>query len=249
MENSTITCTNCGATCKAKDEYCKHCWKKLGDEIDPGASNIAGMSQDEWTEWEEFIDKNADHYIGAYQKHPKKKFFAHMNWSAFFFGLSWVLYRKMFKVALIAFVATYFISALLMVMCMLPYRAELIRLNEDIEAYQSYLKSDRETVLIDEKGESYTPDVLLRGVEATRKRDKIETFATFMSYLTLPLTCIFWGLFGDCIYKMHIQENIRTKNGGTSIGEFFGGRILLAVVELLLLGPLDTLIMKILFIR
>ena len=247
MENSTITCSNCGATCKSTDEYCKRCWKSLSVEIDPRESLVDGMSQDEWVEWEEFIGKNADRYIEVYRKNHDKKFFAHMNWSAFFFGLNWVLYRRMIKFALIGFVVSFFISTLLMVMCVLPFRAELISLNEDIVAYQSYLKSDQETVLIDEKGESYTPDVLLRGMEATRKRNKIETFATFMSYLILPLTCIFWGLFGDCIYKMHIQKNIRTKNGGTSVAELMGGRIVLAIIELLLLSPLSSLIITILF--
>lgn len=242
MDNGTITCPNCGAACKAKDDYCKSCWKRLSVETEPGNSLIDGMSQSEWTDWELFIDKNADRYIEIYKKNHDKKLFPSMNWSAFFFGLNWVLYRKMFKVAVVGFVITSLISLLLFSIFMMPYRDEIKSLNGVIEPYQEYIDSGGKTILIDAQGIPYSPEIVQKGASAENELAELEFKAQLKALVLVPFTCAFWGFFGDAIYKMHIKENIRGKNGGTSVAELIGGRILLGVIELLLLNPLTSLI-------
>ena len=246
MDNSTITCTNCGATCKAKDEYCKSCWSRLSVETEPGNSLIDGMSQSEWVEWELFIDKNADRYIETYKKNHNKKLFPSMNWSAFFFGLNWVLYRKMLKVAVIGLVITSLISLFLFSVFLLPHRNEIKSLNKVIEPYHAYIKGGGENILIDAQGVPYSPEIVQKGASAENKLVEIEFKAQLTCMVLIPFACAFWGFFGDAIYKKHIKENIRGKNGGTSVAELIGGRILLSVIELLLLNPLTALIIRIL---
>lgn len=247
MDNSTKTCPNCGSICKAKDEYCKSCWKRLSTEIEPDDSVTEVMSQSEWVDWELFIDKNADRYIETYKKNENKKIFAHINWAACFFGLNWVLYRKMTKVAIVSFVIMFLISLLLFTVSLLPYRAEIKSLNEDIEPYEEYLDRGGKTILIDAQGVPYSPEFVQKGASAQRKLAEIQTKAQLKCLLIVPLFCAFWGFFGDAIYKMHIKEKIRSKNGGTSVAELIGGRIVLSMINLLLLNPLSSLIIGMLY--
>ena len=44
-----------------------------------------------------FIDKNASRYVDIYAENENKKFFLSWNWAAFFFGVNWMCYRKMYK--------------------------------------------------------------------------------------------------------------------------------------------------------
>ncbi|MBR4016270.1 MAG: DUF2628 domain-containing protein [Oscillospiraceae bacterium] len=246
MDNSTIICTNCGATCKTKDEYCKNCWKKIHIETEPNNSIIDGMHSSEWEQWEEFIDKNADRYIEIYKENHDKKFFAHINWSAFFFGLNWVLYRRMFKVAVIAFIVVSLLSTFLSAVFLLPYRDEMKSLMEDIEPYRAYIEHGGKTLLTDAQGVPYSPKIVQRGASAERKLYEIALKAQLKCLLLIPLFCVFWGFFGDAIYKMHIKEKIRSKKGGTSIPELLGGRIILNVIGSLFLEPITSLIIAIL---
>lgn len=247
MDNRTIRCTNCGATCKSKDEYCKSCWKKIAIEAAPDDSIVDEVNQSEWVDWELFIDKNADRYIETYKKNQDKKIFAHINWSAFFFGLNWVLYRRMIKFAIISLVITSLLSLFLFTVFLIPYRADIKRLNEDIEPYEEYCNRGGKTILYDEQGVPYSPEIVQKGASAKNKLAKIETNAQLKCYsIIILLSCGFWGFLGDAVYKIHIKQNIGRKNGGTSLVELIGGRILLSVMGLLL-SPITSLVIKIIF--
>ena len=243
MNNVTIKCENCGTICSVKDGYCKNCWKKLAVDIEQDNFIIDGMGQ---SEWENFIDKNSNRYIDVYKKNNGKKIFLHINWSAFFFGLNWVLYRKMYKVAIIGFVITSLISLLLYTVFLLPYKEEIKVLNEDMAAYNAYLENGGKTILYDSQGEPYSPEIVETGFKAGRELFEIEAQATLNTSIIIPLTCVFWGLFGDAIYKMYILKNIKNKKGGASVAELIAGRILLSIIELLLVNPLTSIILVLL---
>ena len=115
-------------------------------------------------------------------------------------------------------------------------------MKEDIKPYEEYVKQGRETLLIN----SESPEYLRRGLTASQKLGKMEAKAQLFAFSFIPLTCVFWGLFGDAVYKMHIKQKIRSKNGGTSVAELFGGRILLFVVGWTLVNPLTSLLTKLL---
>lgn len=218
MDNTTIVCPNCGATCKAKDEYCKRCWKRLGTEAVPDKAAQQNMSQSEWVDWEMYIEKNTDRYIDIYKENHDKKLFLHMNWSAFCFGLNWVLYRRMFKVAAIGFVITALLTTLLFAVFIFPHRAEIKSLREDTDSFAGLKIAD------------------------------IVATAQLKCFSIIPLTCAFWGLFGDALYKMHIEKNIKRNNGGTSVAELIGGRVVLSVIELIVLNPLISIVTALILI-
>ena len=212
MDTDKIVCTNCGAVCKTTDEYCKRCWKRLSADAASLQPVKEEMTQSEWVYWELYIDKNADRYVDIYKENTDKKWFPHMNWSAFFFVLNWVLYRRMFKVAMLAFLITSLLFTLFFTAFLLPHRAEIQALQESAST--------------------------LAALEIA----EITAGAQLFSLLLVPLSCVFWGLFGDAIYKMHIEKNLHKQNGGTSVGELIGGRILISVVGSLLVEPVSALI-------
>ena len=178
MDTDMIKCPNCGATCKSTDEYCKKCWKRLGIEAQPGDPVQKDMMQSEWVDWELYIGKNADRYVEAYKENTGKKWFTHMNWAACFFGLNWVLYRRMFKTAILAFLISSLLFTLVFTAFLLPHKAEIQALKESSDSFAA-----------------------LEIVEITAE-------AQLLCLLLVPLSCVFWGLFGDAIYKMHIEKNL-----------------------------------------
>ncbi len=220
MDHNTVTCSNCGATCKATDAYCKRCWKSLTPAVETEDPTQNGMSQSQWVDWELYIGKNADRYLDIYKENYGKKLFPHINWSAFCFGLNWVLYRRMFKVALIGFLVSALLSVFLMTMFLLPYREEIISLQQSTDQF------------------------------AFLDIEEIVAEAQLMCFCLIPFSCAFWGFYGDAIYKMHIEKNIHSNtrnNGGTSVGELLAGRFVLSVIEAVLLNPIVYLIMWIIF--
>lgn len=57
-------------------------------------------------DFENFIGKNSDQYLSDFRKFNvdgRDKFVLTWNWAAFFFGFWWILYRKLYVWALIAF--------------------------------------------------------------------------------------------------------------------------------------------------
>lgn len=243
MNNVTVKCENCGTVCNVKNGYCKNCWKKLDIKSEQDDFILDGMGQ---SEWEEFIGKNANRYIEVYKKNNGKKIFLHINWSAFFFSLNWVLYRKMYKVAIIGFVITSLISILLSTIFFLPHIDEIKSLNNAIAPFHEYLENGGKTILTDSDGVPYSPEIVQKGAQAEKKLYKIENDVKLKTYLLIPISCVFWGLFSDAIYKKHIRKNIKNKNGGTSISALIVGRILLVVINLLVLNPLISFIAVIL---
>ena len=76
------------------DGYCRNCWKRLPDAVYPKEELLNGVKK---ADWHFFIDKNASRYVDIYAENENKKFFLSWNWAAFFFGVNWMCYRKMYK--------------------------------------------------------------------------------------------------------------------------------------------------------
>ncbi|MBQ2266395.1 MAG: hypothetical protein II342_03235, partial [Clostridia bacterium] len=94
----------------------------------------------------------------------------------------------------------------------------------------------------------YSPEIVQKGAMAKRKNAETEAKAKLKTLIIVPFTCIFWGLFGDAIYKKHIIKNIKNKNGGASIGAVICGRMLLSLVEWLFTGALVSLLVMLLLV-
>ena len=238
-----VICEHCGATCNIDDGFCKSCWKKLSNDDVTEDYIIEGLGKSEWTD---FIDKNADRYTAIYEKNEGKKIFANMNWSAFFFGFNWMFYRKMYKFAVIGYVA-YFIATLILTICLtLPYQAEIRALQEDIEPYKDYSNTGGIISYYDQDGNYHTPDFVQKGILAEKRLFEIKTGIMFKCLILVPIQGLIIGLFGDCIYRAHIMKNISSKKGGASIASVFCGSILINIIEAFALSPISSLIMSLL---
>lgn len=229
MNDSMVKCEQCGSICNIKDGYCKKCWKKLPVKEEQQSDYIIdGMGQ---AELENFIEKNSARYISVFKKNNGKKFFLSFNWAAFFFCVSWLLYRKMYKYAIIAFLISGLLTVLLSAVFYIPYLDEVSQLNESIVAVDSYLENGGKTILTNIDGSTYSPDVVTKGFEAKRRVSEIETSVASKTLIIIPIYCILFGLFGDALYKRYIFKNIKSKDGGASIISFIGGTIILRIIE------------------
>lgn len=244
MTNYTVQCEHCGATCNLKDGYCKNCWKKLPCDNEQSDFIIDGIGQ---SEWEKFIDKNADRYIDVYKKNEGRKWFLHINWAAMFFGLNWMLYRKMNKITFISYFVFALLSVVLSILLFIPHIDEMKALNEDIAAYEAYLEGGGQTVIYNSYGAGYSPEVVKKGAAAEKELFEIQVDILLNSLWIIPVQCIFIGLLGDALYKKHILKNIKIKEGGTSVANLIGMRILLnfvsAIAEPFIILPMIFLLL------
>lgn len=229
MNNSVVKCEQCGAICNIKDGYCKKCWKKLpANDEQQNDYIIDGVGQ---AELENFIEKNSARYISVFKKNNGKKFFLSINWAAFFFAVSWLLYRKMYKYAIVAFLSSTLLTILLSVAFYIPHLNEISQLNESIVAVDNYLEGGGKTILTNSDGSTYSPDVVIKGFEAEKKVIEIENSVATKTLIIIPIYCVFFGLFGDSLYKRYVFKNIKSKEGGASIISFIGGTIVLRIIE------------------
>ncbi len=58
---------------------------------------------DKWEMYKTFIGKNADYYIEKFKKFEESGGALSWNWAAFFLGLLWVFYRKMYLYGAVIF--------------------------------------------------------------------------------------------------------------------------------------------------
>lgn len=94
-------CPNCGKTIDQGNVFCPHCGVKI-------LSTISASPSDQITEEEfrAFIGKKADHYLSKFMSFfggADYGFAVTWSWSACFLGFIWMLYRKMYLWALVAF--------------------------------------------------------------------------------------------------------------------------------------------------
>ena len=235
MSTTTVTCEHCGAVCRVTDGFCQSCWKKL--PLPTVVADDVILDGYGLSEWQRFIGKNAGRYIDVYKKHEGKKFFLHINWAAFFLGMNWMLYRKMYKVALFACIIMSLLSVLVSGIVMLPRAAELEQLRDERDAYHRHLDA-HDTI-------SFADEVVIRGRAAEKELAQVELQNSLIEIGVTMACCVFWGLSADAIYKAHVKKNILTKDGGTSVGAIFGGRLVISIIMDLLTLPLYAVVLAV----
>jgi hypothetical protein len=94
-------CRRCGKFIDPESNFCPFCGGKI---TPPSADPSLGMIYEE--DFREFLGRNADTYIRKFRNFSSSganSFAFTWNWSAFFLGFIWMLYRKMYLWALAAF--------------------------------------------------------------------------------------------------------------------------------------------------
>lgn len=158
--------------------------------------------------WRNFIDKKFDRYIIAFEKNQNKKIFAHFNIGAFFFPHLWLLYRKMFKIAIIFMVLSFVIISSV---CIFTSH----RVDKEIDELKvTYNEHFYEDGTLNYNSFSYNEKRLYYEITATME---MRNFKVFLSSLPITLiSSLAVGFFGDCMYRKHILKHISKSNGSTS---------------------------------
>lgn len=94
-------CSNCDKLCSAEERYCPYCHEPLKTVVVNDAKELDGFPVDRW---EAFIGPKSDAYLSVFTKQPGKKWFRSSHPWAIFFSVEWLMYRKMYWQAAIAFV-------------------------------------------------------------------------------------------------------------------------------------------------
>jgi hypothetical protein len=109
--NESITenirfCPQCGKEITQLSKFCPHCGHSLEKFADQSKSDTRlqnGVNEDDFIA---FIGNNAGYYAHEFNKFNaggRDVFSATWNWAAFWGGFGWMLYRKMYMWAIIAF--------------------------------------------------------------------------------------------------------------------------------------------------
>jgi hypothetical protein len=107
-------CLNCGKETGEGSLFCPYCGEKVNYKTTAPLSD----SVDE-EEFKTYIGKDADWYLKKFRSFGlggEDRFAVTWNWSAFWFGFIWMLYRKMYLWALIAFFLVFTPIAHLLIM-------------------------------------------------------------------------------------------------------------------------------------
>ena len=71
---------------------------------------------DKWEKYRIFIGERADYYIERFKKFDETGGAISWNWAAFFLGVVWMFYRKMYLYAFLIFLALIFLGLLIAVL-------------------------------------------------------------------------------------------------------------------------------------
>ncbi|MBR2860828.1 MAG: DUF2628 domain-containing protein [Clostridia bacterium] len=190
----TIICQFCGAECSNQDIYCPKCLKRIPEELHDPDSMIDNMGEHRVFA---FVEKNTEHYLKAFKRGNNKKIFPSFNWSAFFFNVYWMVYRKMYVEALVTYLISRVVSLACGLLIVLPHKDEIIRLAENAVSFYSHY-------------------------EWTQGLNAIKADILWKSCLCSILSMLVFGVFGNAIYKGYVKRNIHDLNkGGTLIWPIF----------------------------
>ena len=230
-------CHNCGGTVIKGDTRCRSCGVPLEDDYTKNEeATIEGVPVSDMSL---FIDKNSSRYVDIFAKNEGKKIFFNMNWSAFFFNIYWLFYRKMYKYAFIFLIVSMMFSIALTSIVCTAFKPQLDEPLKVIEPYQDYID------YANENGGGYTgaPSGYREAIDEYKAAiSMIRAKMTF--WIIVPSLCwsLAFGLLADCIYRRYVIKNYRYKEGGVSGWSLVGGIAIYWFFSNVIVSPIITYI-------
>ncbi len=232
-------CLNCGHTVIKGDTICRACGARLINNvryIEKEEDTIDGANVSELSL---FIGQNSSRYVEIFAKNKGKKIFFNMNWSAFFFNIYWMFYRKMYKYGIIFLIVSMMFSIALTSIVCAAYKPHLDEPLKFIEPYQDYID------YANENGGGYTgsPSGYSEAIDEYKAAmSMIRAEMTF--WIMFPSLCmsLAFGLLADCIYRRYVMKNYRYKEGGVSGWSLAGGIIVYLFFSNVIVSPIITYI-------
>jgi hypothetical protein len=111
-------CKQCGAWAEDMDRFCQQCGSSLIDaivedtpeavdaEIILPTKRYHNPAADAREVRERLIGEKTEYYLPRFDKMETLNSFTDWNWCAFLFGITWMLYRKMYAIAVAMYVLT-----------------------------------------------------------------------------------------------------------------------------------------------
>jgi len=98
-------CRQCGKEAREGETFCRHCGAKLlpAQTVPSGSSSSTNTGEEDLTV---FIGKNSDRYLAKFRNftaNGEDSFCVTWHWPAFFVPFFWMLYRKLYGWAVLAF--------------------------------------------------------------------------------------------------------------------------------------------------
>jgi len=245
MSYTTKICEHCGAVCHDDDGFCKSCWKKLSTDSSQDDAILEGHGL---SEWETFIGKKSSRYMAIYKKNEGKTVFLSMNLAALFFGINWMLYRGMYKYAIICRLLALVVLVATILCVTLPYVDDIHAVQEQLVPYQEYIDNGGERIIYTQDGESYFPDIVVEGDRLSRQLSNIHFTIMWQSMgIYMLVVMLLMAVFGDALYKMHVKKHITEPHkGGGSVASLVCGALLVNLLDSVLISPLTNLALLIL---
>ena len=191
-----------------------------------------------------FIDKNSSRYVDIFAKNEGKKIFFHMNWSAMFFNVYWMFYRKMYKYAVIFLIISMLYSIGVTAISATAIKPAMLEAEKIIAPYAQYLNNTNDYNMAFTDGSVDMTEALNAATKYDRKIDAIIGKMTFWVIIASIVFSTLFGLLADCIYRSHVLHNINRTRGGTSGWSLAGGVAVYLIVSKIIESPLITYVVS-----
>lgn len=214
-------CENCGTMCERDVSFCPNCGEEFKE------ATLDGMRV---TDIASFVDKNGARYMEIFRKNEGKKRFIHTNWAAFFLGIYWFFYRKMYKWGIISLVLTLLISVAFCSLGIVMYKDEL---SEALEVYG--VEAENLTVEIGDTNDIGAIRVTNGAGYNAASGDVAKVIIKMVSLAVIAefAAGLIISLFADCIYYQHIKKNRATGGGVSWLSVIAAGVIMIVYSDFL----------------
>lgn len=234
-------CPNCGVSYAYDEVRCHGCGFELEHAPVSEETLLEGIPK---SQWHTFIDKNASRYVELFSEKEGKKLFFHVNWAALFFSVYWLCYRKMYALAGIVYAASTALSLALCALLVAAFQPAMQEAQAILEPYSQYMI---------ENG-SFSAAITDGSVDFSAVMDAIQTYndatqaiggkMVFWLLLAGAVEMVLFGLLADCLYRAHILRRISYHEGGASGWSLAGGILLFALVNGIVVNPLQSHILE-----
>lgn len=234
-------CPNCGATVINGDTYCRTCSTPLDYKPNHQEALLYDIKK---SDLHLFIDKNSSRYVDIFAKNEVKKIFFHMNWSAMFFNVYWMFYRKMYKYAVIFLIISMLYSIGVTAISATAIKPAMLEAEKIIAPYAQYLNNTNDYNMAFTDGSVDMTEALNAATKYDRKIDAIIGKMTFWVIIASIVFSTLFGLLADCIYRSYVLHNINRTRGGTSGWSLAGGVAVYLIVSKIIESPLITYVVS-----
>ena len=224
MQETKFKCDNCGAEYDEWRAYCRKCQATMPKKPVVTNETLEGCEKAQVCAT---IGSNSARYYSVFKENEGKTKFNHMNWAAFFFGMYWMFYRRMYKNGILVFLASMVLSVVMLAVGAVVVAPQMASVYKEIGQYGTYFVDD-ERITIEEylSIPANERDAVMEAKQIyDKKMFSINAQLWAICYIPQIALMAFVGLRADSMYKKYVMVNVNNSSLGTS-----GWSVVLAIV-------------------